>query len=269
MESINIFPFESNVDTYVINMDRDVTRLEDFDKMMKRLEWNYQRFPAINMKDKPIDKGYISKYSVFLTNSEIGCALSHIELWQKLADGDKDRMIIFEDDARTYIQKETFSEMFNGFYSHLQENNIEEPDILYLGKALDRCEKYERVWKNVYRSKHPVCLHAYIITKKGAKKMLKLAPFSGPIDMVIVHAASNDKLNLMVFHPSLFFQDVLNTTSNLRSLTGALNVTTECIVTQQYIYVSVWATRLVFIILIVVLCFCNRVLSKNKKLVKS
>jgi len=253
--------------TYVINMDSDVDRLNEFDDMMLSSNWNYSRFPAINGKtlfgswsDLDSDEyehmsGLLSfgnKYisgSSWLSKSEMGCLLSHVSLWNTVAtDPSKNRIAIFEDDARTHLDGNTIYKLLRDFYSYLSENNISEPDMLYLGKALDDCINYEKVWGNVYKSRHPICLHSYIITKSGAQKLLSLAPFHLPIDVVPINAIENNIINVMVFHPSLFFQDVLNNVSNLRKLNGALNHTSECMVTLQHLSSDTWNYTFVIII---------------------
>ena len=55
----------------------------------------------------------------------------------------------------------------------------------------------------------------------------------------------------MVFHPSIFFQDVFGTTSNLRKLSSAINNTTECLVSHQHVTGDTWHYTFVVIIGIV------------------
>lgn len=235
--------------TYVINMDNDKDRLIEFDKMMKGLNWSYNRQVAIHGKKifnreptEPFDNNHLTlknKYLAFinlLTHTEIGCLLSHVAIWEQLINNDKlNRIAIFEDDARTHITGNTIHQNLNGFYQYLTANKLAEPDILYLGKCLDTCFNYQKVYGHIYRTYRPLCFHAYIINKAGAKKLFNLAPFSEPADMIPISLIKNRSLVAMTFHPSLFFQDVMNTTSNLRSLGMALNNNTECIVTYQQI----------------------------------
>lgn len=246
--------------TYLINLDSDIQRLQEFDRVMKLGSWNYERFPAVNGKKLLgswenvvgeeeynklrelliLKKKYVGNVH-FLSKSEIGCLLSHVMLWEKVATDPKlNRIAIFEDDARTHVEASTVFQLLTDLYSYLQQQNIEEPDMLYLGKALDDCMSYEKVWGNVYRSKHPLCLHAYIMTKKGAQKLLKLAPYNLAIDLVPIRATEAGVINIMAFHPSIYFQDVFGTTSNLRKLEGAINHTSECLVTMQHVSSSTW-----------------------------
>ncbi len=256
--------------TYLINLDSDVQRLQEFDRIMKHGGWNYDRFPAINgkkllgswenvigeeeynkLRDLLVMKKKYINGMHFLSKGEIGCLLSHVTLWEKVATDPKfNRIAIFEDDARTHVEASTVYQLLTDFYSYLQQQNIEEPDMLYLGKALDNCMEYEKVWGNVYRSTHPLCLHAYIMTKKGAQKLLQLAPFNQAIDLVPIRATEAGVIKIMAFHPSLYFQDIFGTTSNLRKIHGAMNHTSECLVTMQHVATSTWQYAIFVVIAI-------------------
>lgn len=257
-------------ETYIINMDKETNRLQTFDAMMTseydpNISWKYIRMPAINGKDvrNNITKTYrTDETELNLTNhlttlsspdpqllkekyiklanrmspGELGCLLSHVFLWERIAtDPSLNRIAIFEDDARTHTDIITVNKLIFDLYEHLRINGMPEPDMLYLGKALDSCMTYERVWKNVYKSYHPLCLHAYIITKTGAQKLLQYAPYDEVADIVPIKLISKRILQVMSFHPSIYFQDVINNVSSLRQLGTALNITTECLVSQQHI----------------------------------
>lgn len=255
---------------YIINMDNEIQRLRTFDHMMTSehdtdQSWKYVRMPAINGRNlqKGIDtvyrvdedtldlincestlqvtdisllkQRYMSEFH-WLSPSEVGCLLSHVYLWEQLVKNPYfERIIIFEDDARTHNDIITVQKLIQDFYQYIVANNIEEPDMLYLGKALDSCMKYERVWMNVYKSHHPLCLHAYIITKKGARKLLEKGPYNVAIDLVPIHEIAKKNIQVMTFHPSIYFQDVINNESGLRGWGAVLNITTECLVDQQHI----------------------------------
>lgn len=249
--------------TYVINMDADSDRLLEFHSMMSNSNWSYIRHPAINGKQllnsaqdqDPKQVQLYNKYIKILTwlsASEIGCLLSHVSLWEKVATTPNlQRILIFEDDARTHTDGNTIKRLIIDFYDYLDQNNISEPDMLYLGKSLDYCMNYEKVWGNIYKSTHPLCLHAYIITKPGAQKLLAMAPYAEAIDMIPIKAIEEKIIDVMTFHPSLYFQDIfglpiggqvsdLGTNSNLRKLRSAMNNTTECIVPQQHVTGDTW-----------------------------
>jgi GR25 family glycosyltransferase involved in LPS biosynthesis len=236
--------------TFVINLDPTSTRMQDFDTMMGRLNWPYERFEAVNGKklvaslyntEDPnsfSNHEYLRKYVSYsmMNPSEIGCLLSHVALWDRVAtDPNLQRIAIFEDDARTQYNEVQLRDQITSLYGYLQENGISEPDLLYLGKALDDCAQYKKVVNNVYYSIRPLCFHAYIITKTGAQKLLKLAPYNMPIDTIPHRFANDPSFKIMVFHPSLFYQDILNYTSNLRSLARAVDNCNEC--AKEVVYV--------------------------------
>jgi GR25 family glycosyltransferase involved in LPS biosynthesis len=272
-------------DTYLINMDADTSRLVEFDSMMKSCNWEYQRMSGINGKkllsssssDKDLSKNerlqtliamkkkYVRSIT-WLTASEIGCLLSHVALWEKVATDPKiNRVAIFEDDARTYVDGDTVYKLLSEFYGYLSMNNIPEPDMLYLGKSLDDCMSYEKIWGNVYKSRHPLCLHAYIITKQGTQKLLNMAPYGLAIDMIPIKAIEQKIINVMAFHPSIYFQDIFNNVSNLRDLKHAINHTTECLVSQQHITGDTWQYVIIIVIGLIaaIILFLSFILSQH------
>lgn len=230
-------------ETYVINMDKDIERLQGFDDMMKKSNWSYKRHAGINVRDnndnvrKMKEKYSERRYPIDITLGELGCLISHVSLWEKVAyDQDLNRILIFEDDARTYVDGDSIRKKIVEFY----ETTENDPDILFLGKCLDYCHAYQHVWDNIYDSKHPLCAHSYIMTKKGANKLLQRLPFNKAIDMVMVENIQNNNVTAMVFHPSIYYQDIFRNGSNLREKQSLINVTQECIISQQYISNETW-----------------------------
>lgn len=275
-------------ETYLINMDKEVERLKTFDEMMSSkhlpdLSWKYIRVSAINGKELrdnicipqkdtisnlinckqtlyypnnifELQDKYVSPIN-WLSSGEVGCLMSHVMLWEKVASEEfLNRIAVFEDDARTHMDIQTINKLILDLYKYLEDNYIPEPDMLYLGKALDDCLNYKKVWNNVYYSKHPLCLHSYIITKNGARKLLEKLPYNVAIDIVPIQAINDINLNVMTFHPSLYFQDVLNTESSLRKLGNALNITAECLIDQQHISNNDLKFLGVLIIMLFVVC---------------
>lgn len=236
---------------FVINLDRDTERLAQFQS--QSLPWEITRYPAYygaNLTpDQQVVKAQYVKRPTWISHSEIGCLLSHVTLWQKLADHKTwQRIAIFEDDARSHVEGKTIRRQVEGLYSYLAQNNILEPDMLYLGKSLDDCTRYQHVWGHVYRTYRPQCLHAYILTRAGANKLLQLAPYREAIDIIPIKALDKGLITAMTFHPSIYFQDIIGTTSNLRQLSSALNNTSECLVPQQYVSGDTWYYVIIIIV---------------------
>uniref|UniRef100_A0A6C0I7N1 Glycosyl transferase family 25 domain-containing protein n=1 Tax=viral metagenome TaxID=1070528 RepID=A0A6C0I7N1_9ZZZZ len=128
-----------------------------------------------------------TKFRDIPSRGAIGCYLSHVMLWNKLIDNDKEYMLILEDDAIPLDNN-----LDNKINNLINERN--DFDILLLGYRL-KDRDIELISKNISKCKYFVLTHSYIISKKGALKLLKHA---FPIEMQVD--------NYMSFY-SLFDQD--------------------------------------------------------------
>lgn len=155
--------------THVINLDKDAIRLEN---MKSLLDNNFTRFSAIYGKDLSEDDinkelTYVGKN--FLCNySMIGCALSHQNLWKKLVNDDQnDFYIIFEDDLK-YIDKKLLNKLIN---------RLNELDYDYINLYCELCGFYDSKLEidelKVGKSVLPLTAAGYIVSKRGAKTLLK------------------------------------------------------------------------------------------------
>jgi hypothetical protein len=100
-------------------------------------------------------------------------------------------------------------------------------DILYLGKCIDKCESYEHISDDLYRSYYPFCTHAYVIRKKAIEKLLTEKIYAGN-DYQLVKAIENKNIKAYVFHPSIFQQDIVRWKSDLRTFEKQTSNTHEC-----------------------------------------
>ena len=74
---------------FVINLDKDRNRYLS--------TYNWQRIPAIYGKN--LSASELSKYGNKLSNSEIGCYLSHLQALRAIIDQDLPYAVILEDDV--------------------------------------------------------------------------------------------------------------------------------------------------------------------------
>lgn len=211
--------------TYVINLDKDVLRLASMDKMLRNLNIPYTRFRAC---DGSSDVVNLSKnLSKNFSKGEYGCTASHLTLYDMLLEEDSDnaRYLIFEDDANTYLENNRVLDMITEVYS-----SGFDPEILYLGKCSERCEKMDKVHEiGLFTGYEPKCTHAYIVNKRGAWKLRSMYA-EKTIDHHIVDVKRRLGLDILVFHPSLFYQDVFKYGSNLREIKGknGVGICNEC-----------------------------------------
>ena len=89
----------------------------------KKAKLNVQRFDAIYGKELPKNH-YIKKYFVDnhnLTDGQIGCALSHIKIWEDAVKNNYKNILVFEDDATI---PHDFWDKFNKAYNELPKIGI-------------------------------------------------------------------------------------------------------------------------------------------------
>ncbi len=148
----------------------------------------------------------------------IGCNLSHLSLWKKLADGSDTNMLILEDDVKFNIES---------WVTILEKSMKDAPtdyDILYLGGLLPPNmegwagvkESVNKYWCRIGMNKHfgqvepsrfyHFCTYSYIISKSGAKKLLSIinnkeGSYKNVVDHQILH--SWEDLNIYVSDPLL------------------------------------------------------------------
>ncbi len=104
----------------------------------------------------------------------VGCSLSHILLWKKIVDENLDSLLIFEDDIYFYPN-------FKENLSRVLENIPEDADAVFLDvirnfKSVQYNDIFDRILDQFFG------MHAYIMTNKGAKKLL---PYVFPIEIQI------------------------------------------------------------------------------------
>jgi GR25 family glycosyltransferase involved in LPS biosynthesis len=106
----------------------------------------------------------------------IACTLSHISLWKKIIDDSLPYLLIFEDDA---LPHPNFGEVGPLWW----DQTPGDLDMILLGNQMNPTlqELYDPT-KLIVR--HPAyCLHAYIVTQKGAQKLMQLVKSQSAMKM--------------------------------------------------------------------------------------
>lgn len=191
------------MDIYVINLKSRPIKREFMEKQMKMHDLNATFFEAVDGNDLDLkdllDDGVISpvknkKIKRYLRKGEIGCALSHMNIWLKLLNSDKQYALIFEDDA---VLCNDFKDMLRGV---VNEANTVPWDILYLNENCYCHFKNECSGPKVTdRIMSPLNvgygLYGYIIKKDAVPKYINgILPFTIPIDNYIIEK-QNDQQN--------------------------------------------------------------------------
>jgi GR25 family glycosyltransferase involved in LPS biosynthesis len=184
-------PFAQGIDdVYVINLDRRKDRMEKLFKNSPSLELSVERISAVEGKKlqlTPQIARLFRPHDFMWKKAIMGCALSHLGLWWRLANEKPEikSYLILEDDVKLSPE---WQEKWSQAAPHVPENY----DIIYLGGILppnrnafeankEKVNEYfSRVASNqIFGQREPNryfhwCAYAYVLSKQGAEKVLKL-----------------------------------------------------------------------------------------------
>lgn len=231
LTSEQIESFYRNTDkfgnAFVINMASRTERLEQATKTLAKVDQRFYRFVTIVGKEL-METDYHTQFDI-LRPGELGCLLSHLSIAALAADHPNENAytIIFEDDIVTSSGRDAYSVSLQKLERIDQDENVQ---IIYLGKCLERCGQMTQVDDNIYRAVAPSCCHAYAIKNSFARRLfrdldnchkhegsiLNAAYFNRGIYSIYGDYIINGMIKGLVFHPSLFYQDVLSGGSDLR-----------------------------------------------------
>jgi len=157
--------------TFIINLKR---RKDRFNLTIPRIfnigYKNIYRFEAVDGQDEELiynewailDNPQFNPKDINFINTRgaQGCILSHIKLWKYIIDNNIEFATVFEDDI---IFHQHWNEIVNKYITETPNDY----DIIYMGGQM------EYVMGDPISSTMVWCTHAYIISLKGAKKILK------------------------------------------------------------------------------------------------
>jgi len=159
--------------TYVINLNHRKDRFESIDKSLKKINLEYELFPACDGNKLEMYSNDIAKYfdkNNNLTPGQIGCALSHIKIWEKAIENNYKYTLVLEDDAIVPID---FWKKINNLLNELPSNY----NMILLGCC--SCEgeiinNKDFILKGSKNSNANWCTTAYIINNNFCKKLINL-----------------------------------------------------------------------------------------------
>ena len=211
---------------WIINLDKSEDRMEKIKNNFDSLGVNYNRFSAIygkNLSEEYINNNVSSVcQTLFCNYGVIGCALSHKFLWKQLLDSEVNAYIIFEDDIQ--INKKTI-EIINKLEPYLEKFNIDYLNLncLNFGCSISNIE-FTIDEYNFGKPIMPFQTNSYIITKNGAKKLLKyLDKIYYHIDFEILYLKLFKDLNYYTSYPPLL--NLTNDETTIGSKTSSLTIT--------------------------------------------
>ena len=106
-----------------------------------------------------------TKFDFWCSKGNIGCNLSMLKILLTIINDNIEYATIFEDDI---IFHDDWDRLAKEFYKNTPKNY----DIIYMGNQIDECIFYNNVPR--INRKSCFCMHAIIVSNKGAKKLLNL-----------------------------------------------------------------------------------------------
>ena len=200
----------------IINLKKRDDRKKNMIKLFHKYEiHDYHFYEAFDGKKLELTLEIINLFKgndFFNRKGIIGCALSHYNIWLDLiTDFENDYYLIFEDDIR-------ISQNYNKYFEKIQEYiNNNDVDILFLGYSsrnnnmdeyiIHEDTHYEHIIEDLNINNYLGGFFSYIITKKGAMKMIDYINTNGIKHGIDYLIKINENLNLKVINPLIIFTD--------------------------------------------------------------
>lgn len=192
--------------TFVINLEKNRDRLANMQEALKRFNIEFDRFPAIYGKtlSEEEKKRMLNRFAWWCTqgyaarDGQIGCALSHNRIYQKMVEEGIPVCCILEDDV-------VFSPEYPLIMEYVEKYvDISRPQVILL-----HCHYSEYAGKNTAQTGCEIkpivyerCTESYILTRKAAEALLALnCPIKRPCDQWYVFAKTG-RIELLQAFPT-------------------------------------------------------------------
>jgi len=195
---------------YIISLENPIKKIKYLNSYGISIEW----IKGVN--------GQAIENENSIPKGAMGCALSHIKTWKTFMNTDDEYAIILEDDV---VLEDNFLENVNNALMHVPQDY----DVLYLGCFgcdPDDVHNFFKLTEFMYgKNKRAAFIneyisipefayatHAYILSRNGAKKLLKLFDkINNHIDIMLHTFASKNIINTYVTTPRLAYQTSTDT----------------------------------------------------------
>lgn len=183
-EQLNIYNNKLDKDIFqsvIINLEKYKEKYENMSNKLNLFNIPYSRFNAIlgtDIYDNFKATGKFQNNGYNLRPGQIGCWQSHYKIWQNMIFNNINKLLIFEDDC--YFVND-FKDLYNETLEMIKDKDY---DILFLGYSGSNIV----INKDLHLLDYgvPRCLHAYVLTLSGAKKLVeKMSVIDYPIDEII------------------------------------------------------------------------------------
>lgn len=208
-------------DIYVINLDRqpqrlvavfreldrivDCTRQPLSKRLIRHAACDARALPAATLAGVEIEPYYtladqlsVDPYpqvlpdtfdltrEIRMSNAEIAVAQSHIDIWKKIACSKAQYTLVLEDDVWF---EQSFGRLVDTAWQEMRESDGTDPDfdVLYLSfKEVKHGAPKVALSRSVFRPERGLWyLSGYVLSKRGAQRLLARLPCRGPVDLWI------------------------------------------------------------------------------------
>ena len=157
--------------TFVINLDKNINRMEHMDAQLKRLGIAYERVPAVygaaltKVERKRDFSAFRSRCAsgYKLRDGEIGCALSHCLTYRKMVEEEILFSLILEDDVKIVDAATAVIKKVEEFITPSK------PQVVLLSAHAVK----DRMSCGIERISEGMCTDGYVITLPAAELILK------------------------------------------------------------------------------------------------
>jgi glycosyl transferase family 25 len=197
-----------SIPAFLINLDRSQDRLRYMQAQADRIGLQVERFPAINGSAVP-DHLRSQFAGSRLTPGQVGCYASHLCLHERVVRDDLSYALILEDDAELQddlmLAAEKAMAAAPADWDYIQLSGTFKRPVLSIAN-LPNGRHLVRHWRL------PGGTGAYLISRRGAEKMIAPGPRVRPVDLEIRYAWLRDLDVLGVYPAPVICNVQFNTT---------------------------------------------------------
>ncbi|XP_026873101.2 procollagen galactosyltransferase 1 isoform X1 [Electrophorus electricus] len=181
-------------EVFMINLQRRVDRRERMLRALREQEIDCKIVAAVDGKAMNVSDiqrmgihmlaGYSDPYHGRpLTKGELGCFLSHYNIWKEIVERGLRTSLVIEDDLRFEI---FFKRRLQNLMREVESKGLDW-DLIYIGRKrmqVDRPEKAVHNVHNLVEADYSYWTLGYMMSLQGAKKLLKAEPLTKmlPVD---------------------------------------------------------------------------------------
>lgn len=163
-----------NIPAYVINLDRRSDRWEHAQTQLHRIGINAQRMSAVDAKTPQFQKFYDDIPNPKRTAPEVACSKSHLKALKMFLQTNAEYGLIFEDDI-VFSDKISLGTLNQAFH------NAKGMKLLLLGHCYAEDKRCTETGESIISD--GLCLHAYVVSRQGAKEIIDTYRYDEPIDV--------------------------------------------------------------------------------------